>query len=426
MSSTLYRAGSASGTQARLRRLRLVVACGVAVAVAGSAAVAVALWPDREARPAWDVATVPLSAGPSADPSPSASPSPSRSPVVAPVLPAAYTLPGTRPQLPLPAAGQSTVEASGVGTLAASGAQQQVPIASVAKVMTAYVVLHDHPLAAGSNGPTITVSQAEADAYPQEQSRHESLIPVQAGEKLTQRQALLALLLPSADNAARILARWDAGSIDAFVSRMNATARRFGLSHTHYADPAGTADNTTSTAADQVKLGEKALNIATLAQIVATRSATLPLAGTVTNYNTLLGSDGVVGIKTGSTTPAGGCLLFAAHHQVNGHTITIIGAVFGQQGATLHGLPQAITAAQQLIRAAETALHSYPLLTAGQVVANTSTGTTLVTTKAVTVIGWPGQTYRYTLKITGESGTLKITGPATNTTIDLTTTTNQR
>jgi serine-type D-Ala-D-Ala carboxypeptidase (penicillin-binding protein 5/6) len=424
MPSTLYRASSVStpDPQPTRRRYRLILACAAAVTVAAAAAVTVAVWPHRDTSPNWEAAGTPLSD----NPSPSSSPSASSAPPLTPVLPATYTLPGSKPQLPLPGTGQSTVEIVGVGTLAGSGAQRQVPIASIAKVMTAYVILHDHRLASGSSGPSITVSQAEADAYAQEKSRHESLIPVQAGEKLTQRQALLALLVPSADNAARILARWDAGSINAFVSRMNATAGRLGLSHTHYADPAGTEDNTVSTTADQMKLAEAALKVGTLAQIVATRSATVPLAGTVTNYNTLLGSDGVVGIKTGSTTPAGGCLLFAAHHQVNGHTVTIIGAVFGQQGTTLHGLPEALSAAKQLIRAAETALRSFPLLTAGQTVAKTDTGTTLVTTEAVTVIGWPGQTYRYTLKITGGSGTLKITGPATNTTIALTAGTDQQ
>src|SRR6266487_1628572 len=112
------------------------------------------------------------------------------------------------------------------------GGTQPVPIASVAKVMTAYVILHDHPLAAGQSGPEIVVQPPEAAAYSAQARDGDSLVPVAAGEALTERQALEALLLPSADNMAWILARWDAGSQAAFVTRMNATARHLGMTGT--------------------------------------------------------------------------------------------------------------------------------------------------------------------------------------------------
>ncbi|HEY5990927.1 MAG TPA: hypothetical protein VIV12_31710 [Streptosporangiaceae bacterium] len=127
-----------------------------------------------------------------------------------------------------PAAGVSAADISGIGVVAGPGADQMVPIASVAKVMTAYVILRDHPLSAGGRGPDIVVQSREAAAYPALVRDGDSLVPVAAGERISKRQALAALLLPSADNTAWILARWDVGSEAAFVARMNNTARRLG------------------------------------------------------------------------------------------------------------------------------------------------------------------------------------------------------
>ena len=140
-----------------------------------------------------------------------------------------------------PAYGVSAADVGGFGVVAGPGATRPVPIASVAKVMTAYVILHDHPLTADGSGPDITVQPAEAAAYPSQVRDGDSLVPVTAGEVLTERQALQALLLPSADNIAWILARWDAGNQAAFTARMNATARQLGMADTDYTDPSGLA-----------------------------------------------------------------------------------------------------------------------------------------------------------------------------------------
>jgi D-alanyl-D-alanine carboxypeptidase (penicillin-binding protein 5/6) len=157
-------------------------------------------------------------------------------------------------------------------------------------------------------------------------------VSVAAGEQLTELQALQALLLPSANNVAAVLARWDAGSVDRFVARMNATARSLGLAHTRYTDPSGYDDATVSTAADQVRIVDRAMRLPLFASIVATSSATLPVAGTVHNTNTLLGHDGFVGVKTGSTAAAGGCFAFRAVRRVGGKWASITGVVLGQPG----------------------------------------------------------------------------------------------
>src|SRR5689334_5180195 len=258
--------------------------------------------------------------------------------------------------VPWPADGVSAADINGFGVLAGPGATRPVAIASVAKVMTAYVILHDHPLPSGGSGPVIVVRPAEAAAYPAQVRDGDSLVPVVAGEKLTERQALEALLLPSADNMAWILARWDAGSRAAFVARMNATARRLGMTGTSYTDPSGLDSSTTSTAADQVRLGTAAMRVPALAAIVAMPAAEVPVAGVVRNTNALLGQERIVGLKTGSTQAAGGCVLIAAWHKASGHRTLIVAATFGQPGTAQTILPNALHAGHMLVLALDRSL----------------------------------------------------------------------
>ena len=273
--------------------------------------------------------------------------------------PTAGSATSSQPQLGAiswPADGVSAAGIGGYGVVAGPGATRPVPIASVAKVMTAYVILHDHPLSANGSGPDITVQASEAAAYPSQVRDGDSLVPVVAGERLTERQALEALLLPSADNVAWILARWDAGSQAAFAARMNATARRLGMTGTSYTDPSGLDPSTTSTAADQVRLGMAAMRVPVLAAIAAESTAVVPVAGVVRNTNTLLGQDGIAGLKTGSTQAAGGCVLVAAWHKASGHTTLIVAATFGQPGTAGTILPNALRAGHNLVLALDTAL----------------------------------------------------------------------
>jgi serine-type D-Ala-D-Ala carboxypeptidase (penicillin-binding protein 5/6) len=257
-----------------------------------------------------------------------------------------------------PEAGASAADITGLGVEGGPGARRQVPIASIAKVMTAYLVLRDHPLGPGQQGPDIVVQAAEAAAYPAEVRSGESLVPVTAGERLSERQALEALLLPSADNMAWILARWDAGRQARFVARMNATARALGMTATRYTDPSGLAASTVSSAADQVVLGTAAMRQPALAAIAAMRSAVIPVAGLVPNLNTLLGQDGIAGLKTGSDSAAGGCILLASWRDVRGggSRILIVAAVLGQPGTPETILPNALGAGRQLMLSLDQAL----------------------------------------------------------------------
>jgi len=231
-----------------------------------------------------------------------------------------------------PADGQAAFIETGQSRIHAGPGQHPAPIASVAKVMTAYVVLRDHPLAGGGDGPAITLTDADVADTDRRLAQGESVISVAAGEELTERQALQALLVPSANNIAAMLAQWDAGSVDRFVDRMNATARALGMTHTRYTDPSGFDDATVSTAADQVRIVVAAMRLPVFASIVATPSAWLPVAGIVHNTNGLLGHDGFVGVKTGSDDAAGGCVAFRAIRRIDRRETAITGVVLGQPG----------------------------------------------------------------------------------------------
>lgn len=255
------------------------------------------------------------------------------------------------------------------------------------------------------------MNAAEAAAYPAEQAANESLVPVRAGERLTERQALEALLLPSADNVAQILARWDARSPAAFLHKMNAAAGRLGMRHTRYTDPSGYAPSTVSTARDQVELAEAAMREAAFAAIVAKSAATVPVAGTVHNRNALLGTDGVIGIKTGSATYSGGCLLFAAVQTIARRRVTLYGTVLGQPGDLTTLLPNVMRTSQRLIASAENALTSDTVVTTGQTVAEMiqpgRPPMRLTSPRDVTVIGWPGLSFD--LAVTAKAGRVALT-----------------
>jgi D-alanyl-D-alanine carboxypeptidase (penicillin-binding protein 5/6) len=300
---------------------------------------------------------------------------------------------------------ESAVAVSGLSGALSAGGDQPVPIASLTKMMTAYVILRDHPLAAGVTGPSITMSPADAAAYRTDRAASDSVVKVRAGEKLTEQQALEALLLPSADNIASILASWDADSTGAFVAKMNATARSLGMDRTRYADPAGLSTATVSTAQDQLTITRAAMSVPAFAAIVALPTVTLPVAGQVENYDYDVGHDGFIGVKTGSDSAALGCWAFAALRTVGGVQRTIYGVVLGV-AATARGLVEpALAAGQQLVSSVAQALRPLTLLPAGTVVGQVTapwrnTPVPVVTSRPITGLVTPGTrvTFRANLK----------------------------
>ncbi|GHC77983.1 D-alanyl-D-alanine carboxypeptidase family protein [Streptomyces flavofungini] len=255
--------------------------------------------------------------------------------------------------LPWPDEGQTSIEVQGVGSLGSRGDRRPVPIASVTKVMTAYVILKEHPLAAGEKGPRITVDAAAAQ---ESHSLSESTVQLREGRRHSQRELLELLLLPSGNNVARLLARWDAGSQRAFVAKMNRAAEDLGMTRTTYTGASGFESSTKSTADDQLKLARQAMRQPVLREVVALRSTTVPgVPGTVTNTNRLLEKPGVIGLKTGSSTPAGGNLMWAAEAKSGAGHHLVLGVVLGQRADTtpMEGLEAAIDRSGALIDAVQ-------------------------------------------------------------------------
>jgi serine-type D-Ala-D-Ala carboxypeptidase (penicillin-binding protein 5/6) len=253
-----------------------------------------------------------------------------------------------------PSEGQAALELDGVGSFGATTNAQPVPMASLAKIMTAYLVLHDAPLADDAAGFQVTISAGDVLDTARRKREQQSVVAVRAGERLTERQLLQALLIPSANNIAAVLAVHDAGSVSAFVVRMNRMARQLGLRATSYTDPSGFDARTVSTATDQLQLLDRAMRNSVFASIVAQPSVRLPVTGVVRNTNPMLGTDGFVGAKTGSDDAAGGCLAFVARRRVFGTSDTVLGVVLGQQAPDL--IAAAATAASRMVNSAFTGL----------------------------------------------------------------------
>ncbi len=314
------------------------------------------------------------------------------------------TTAGTAPTLPWPSPGAAAVGVSSLGFIASSGNEKPVPAASVAKVMTALVVLNKYPLKKSEQGPTIVITDADVQAYQAANADKESVVEVRAGEQLTELQALQALLIPSGNNIAFTLANWDAGSATAFVAEMNKLAKKLGMNHTKFADAAGSSDQTVSTPTDLLTLGMTAMKQDVLAQIVATTDAKLPVAGTVYNVDYALGEAGIIGIKTGSG--FGANFLFAASVTVGGFTITIYGCVMG-----LPTLDAAFASAKALIYAMQTQLHIVRVLSKYVAVGSYELPwggrSDLLSTANVDLVEWPGMILRQTVR----SPALTITKP---------------
>jgi serine-type D-Ala-D-Ala carboxypeptidase (penicillin-binding protein 5/6) len=204
--------------------------------------------------------------------------------------------------------------------LAAHAAERELPIASATKLMTVYLALErlrpSQRLRAPAYRPTSSI---------------ESLIGLQAGERMTVRDLLYGLLLESGNDAAATLAVGVSGSVNRFVALMNRTARRLGLEHTHYTNPIGfDAAGNYSSAGDLAELADRLLQNRLFARIVRTPAATLrsgEVSRRFTNRNTLLLSrpDLIVGVKTGHTVGAGYVLVAAARRD----GATLISAVLG-------------------------------------------------------------------------------------------------
>ena len=226
----------------------------------------------------------------------------------------------------------AAVENTATGKLLWSrGLNTERPMASITKVMTAFVVIK-----AGHLDRKITVPYAVIGYV---RAHYASSAGLRPGDKLTARQLLYALLLPSGADAAYTLAKAYGPGLSAFVARMNATAWLLGLKRTHFSNfdglPYPTSYSTYSTPANLLVLGRAAMRLPAFASVVDQRGYRLAAgsghhAYRWQNLNPLIGRyPGAIGIKPGYTRAAGQCLLFEATR--HGHSV--IGVALHSPGA---------------------------------------------------------------------------------------------
>ena len=234
--------------------------------------------------------------------------------IIALLLVGAGAVPAARAAAPPDVALASYVIADGRdGTiLAERRAEEPRAIASITKMMTAYLALQD-----GALSKTYTVPVAATQIG-------ESTAGLRAGRRVSGRDLLEGLMVPSANDAAETLAIGIDGSEAAFVRRMNRTAKQLGMNDTVYRAPYGLdAAGQHSTAADQLILARLLMDDASLRPIARLRSAVID-GVRFAAVNTMLGVyAGADGVKTGHTGDAGWCL--AATARRSGRRIFVVG-----------------------------------------------------------------------------------------------------
>ena len=310
--------------------------------------------------------------------------------------------------LPWPAYGQGALGARSYGVLTTHGEQTPVPIASITKIVTALAVLKEKPLAKGEKGPNITINSDDVAIYNEFVSQDGSVTPITRGSQISEYDGLQSMLIPSSNNMAATVAKWAFGSVDNYVKYANQMLLDMGFKQTHVDEASGFSTKSVSTATELIKLGEIALANEVIAEIVNKDTVNLPFAGKVNNINWLLGNEGVIGIKTGNTDEAGGCLLFAAQKNILGQSITLIGAILGAPSRY-----EAIADSRDVLRSVEKAFEKVTVVQKKQVLGSYETPwgakSDLIASDELSVVAWKGTSIEPTFKTLATSSS-KLAG----------------
>lgn len=202
--------------------------------------------------------------------------------------------------------------------LAGHRAGKRLPIASTTKLMTAYLTLRELPL------------DRKVEAPPYSPLPAESVLGLDRGERISVRDLLVAMMLPSANDAAFALAEEVSGSVPRFVKRMNGAAAKLGLDDTSYENPIGLDDpRNGSSARDLIALTRLLREDPRFRKIVSKSDATLRSGSTIRKVETrntlMLSDDSVDGVKTGHTLGAGYVLVSSAERK----GVPLLAAVLG-------------------------------------------------------------------------------------------------
>lgn len=324
-----------------------------------------------------------------------------------------------------PSYSQASVAAKGYGLLGTHGAQTPLATASIAKVITALCVLDKAPLKLNETGPTYTISSKDMSIYTDYVAQNGSVLTVVEGDTLTEYQALQALMIPSANNIADSLVMWVFGSHEAYTSYATSYLQKHGIMQTQIgSDASGLDASTVSTANDLAIVGELALDQPVLMQIAGQRTATFATAGTVYNYNTILGQQGITGLKTGNNEEDPGAFAFTATTRVGGKDILLTGAVMGAPD-----LPTALADTTKLVATAQTGFEETNIAKPAQVVGTLDTAwgahAKIRVHNAVALARWKSTPITITHSAdasvrSGKIGTLKAAAGKVHATTDIT------
>lgn len=260
--------------------------------------------------------------------------------------------PGAAAALVLPPEGQSAISVSGAdaylgpsasGILVSSGGDGAAPVASISKLITAMVILNAKPLAGDAPGPTITFSKADHALYDKYYVLNATIAAMPTGSSMSERNALETMLVVSACNYAEAMADWAFGSNAGFVNATKKWLAANGLTNTKMVEPTGLDPHNTSTPSDLITLGKLAVANPAVAGLVAKTGLDIPFLEGMPSTNTLLGTDGVDGIKTGTLDGYGSDLLYSAKVPVTGldQPLNVVGVVLG--GATRDSVNNDVT-----------------------------------------------------------------------------------
>ncbi|MFY9783913.1 MAG: hypothetical protein WAK12_10335 [Acidimicrobiales bacterium] len=235
------------------------------------------------------------------------------------------------PALAWPATGSAAIYVPQLSVVATTTNQPREPIASLTKMMTAWVVLHRLPLTQGQTGPCLTLNTSDIDLYNWDLAVELSYAEVVKGETLCENTLLRGMLVHSASDYAQFLVTLTGMHMPTFVSAMNQDARALGLKETRYADVTGLSNGNQSTAQNQATLAATLMNDEPIVQgIVDLSQVSLPVAGVQVSYTPFAGQGSVVGVKSGYTNAAGGCDVMAVDDYIGTSVITTYAVVLGE------------------------------------------------------------------------------------------------
>ena len=244
--------------------------------------------------------------------------------------------------------------------IAVAGTAEALPMASIAKVVTALVVLDAKPIVAGGTGPVVTLTAADFQSYLDYDTVGARSVAVFADEQWTELELLQALLLGSSNNHADSVARWAFGSVDAYVVAANTWLADNGLTDTVVVDATGLHDASAGTATDLAHLAGLAATDPIVSAMLSSPASALANRRGVENTTSFLPEEGITGISRSYTDAAGVCFLFTAQVSDGASSFTFSGAFIGEP--TYDALTADLTA---LMASARAGVGLLPVLAAG-------------------------------------------------------------